>query len=133
MKKLRTLWQSLCREHRVQAGILVWLANWTPVLLALLTWQAGAMVWGVYPLLQIGVTCLNFRFVRRPWTLAPLGLTLAAATFAAFRIDGNLYCTHVSNDYLSQALPELAWQAGVVLVAALTIGAMVMKWKENRK
>ena len=133
MKKLFALWQELCLNHRVLAGVLVWLANWSPVLVALLIWRAGAMVWGAYPLLQIGLTHLNYRFVRRPWPLAPLGLTLAAATIAAFRMAGHLYCTHVSNDYLSQALPELAWQAGVVIVSALTIGAMALKWKENRK
>lgn len=133
MQKLFALWQVLCLKHRWLAGVLVWLANWSPVLLALLTWRAGAMVWGAYPLLQIGLTHLNYRFVRRPWPLAPLGLTLAAATVAAFKIDGYLYCTHISNDYLSQALPELAWQAGVVIVAVLTIGAMALKWKENRK
>ena len=133
MKKLCTLWQALCREHRVLAGVLVWLANWAPVPFALLTWRMGAMVWGAYPMIQIGLTYLNYRFVRRPWPLAPLGLTLAAATVAAFKIDGTLFCAHVSNDYLSRALPELAWQAGVVIVAVLTIGAMALKWKENRK
>ena len=119
--------------HRGLQCALLLAANWLPVPFALLTWRAGAMVWGVYLLLQIGVTYLNYRFVRRPWPLALLGLNLAAATIAAFKIAGYLYCAHVSNDYLSQALPELAWQAGVVIVAVLTVGAMALKWKENRK
>lgn len=133
MKKIAAWWRTFCAEQRILAGCLILLANWVLVPLALLTWRAGAMVWGLYLLLQIGVTCLDFRFVRSPWTMALLGVNHAAATALAHRIAGRLYYTHISQDYLSGALPELALQAGVVLVATTTIGAMVLKWKENWK
>ena len=129
---MKKLWHALCRDHRVLAGWLVWLANWALVPFALLTWRSGVMIWGMYLLIQVGVTCMDFRFVRSPWTMGLLGLNHIAATAVAHKIAGELYYSRVSSDYMTPMISSLGLKAGVMIVAALTLGAMVLKWKEKK-
>lgn len=111
--------------------VLMLLANYLPVLFAVLFYRGGApLVWPSLLLIHFMLAGANERVARSVKSLFFLSANLLLSTVITHALFTYLYCHNVSGDQLSWGLGGLGMWLGIAFVLIFSISFLVVKHKD---
>ena len=110
------------------------LLNTVPFLLYCFIYENGAtMEIHLFPILQIFITLLNYKWTRKIISFLILNTAMLVSSAAASEISTRLYYSNISSDSKTLLIGHLLVEVFVIFVAVLTLIGIICRIVNNRR
>lgn len=104
------------------------LINYSIFLICVVGFPAGGVLYLMLPMIQIGISAINYRNSEKWQTVLMLQIHLLISTILGIYFEGYLFLKYISNDAESFLIIAVVMKIGVILVCILGIITTLIKY-----